>query len=417
MSTVPTATLGDTGYVEPAESAVLSAVLTDINTAFGGTLNASPTSSEALATPQGQLASSVTAYITDTNDLFAYFVTQVDPQYAQGSMQDAIGNLYFQTRFPATSTAGPCTCTGLPGTVIPVNAQAQDLTTGDIYLCQDGGTIPGGGSITLTFANQTTGPRPCLAGNLNQIYVAVPGWSGITNPADLPEGTNVESSQDFELRRQASVASNALGNLASIRAAVIASGSTLDPPVVPTSVYVTENFTNVPTVMGGVILAPHSLYVAALGGDPQSICDAIWSKKSVGCSYNGNTTMTVEDKSLLSPPYPTYQVTYEQPSQVPIYFQVTIRSSPNLPSTIVQDVKNCILNLFATPNNTTGGIGTTTDAGDFYGPITALNAFTRVYSVMLGTSASAVNQLAITTNINQYPYVPLDGHTISVSIV
>ena len=57
MSTVPEPVLGPTGYVEPASSAVLAAVLADINASFGGTLNAS--SPEALSTPQGQLAAAI----------------------------------------------------------------------------------------------------------------------------------------------------------------------------------------------------------------------------------------------------------------------------------------------------------------------------------------------------------------------
>ena len=410
MSTVPEPVIGPTGYVEPAEADILSAVFSDINSAFGGTLNA--TSPDALSTPQGQLASSVTAYIADKNDLFAYFVSQVDPQFAQGAMQDALGLLYFQTRFPATATNGPCVCTGLPGTVIPVNAQASDDDQ-NIYLCQDGGTIPPSGSITLNFANQNTGPIPCPRGSLNHIYLAVPGWSGIINPNDLIEGTNVESSQDFELRRQASVAANAVANLQSIRAAVISSGANLPVPNVPANVFVTENFTSATTTIGGVALKPHSLYVAALGGDPQSIAEAIWSKKSVGCDYNGNTTLTVEDKSLLNPPYPQYQVTYEQPSPVPIYFNVTIKASQILPADIETLAKQAIIDLFATPNSNYGGIGSTVYAGSFYGPVSGVAAGVQVISIGVGTAPNP-SGLDVPTNIDQYPYVNLDGSTIQV---
>ena len=412
MSTVPEPVLGPTGYVEPASSAVLAAVLADINASFGGTLNAS--SPEALSTPQGQLAAAISAYITDKNDLFAYFVSQVDPQFAQGSMQDAIGLLYFQTRFPATSTNGPCVCTGLPGTVIPVNAQASD-TSGNVYLCQDGGTIPAGGSITLNFANQNTGPIACPAGTLNRIYMAVPGWSGVINNADLVLGRDVESSQDFELRRQASVAANALANMQSIRAAVVSSGANLPVPNTPSNVYVTENFTNTSAVIGGVTLAAHSVYVAALGGDPQSIAEAIWSKKSVGCDYNGNTTLTVEDTSLLTPPYPQYQVTYEQPSAVPIYFHVLIKASPNLPANLNDLVKAAILELFATPNNTYGAIGSTVFAGSFYGPAGGVAPNVQVVTVNVGIAANP-DGIEVPTRIDQYPYVPVDGSTIQVVV-
>ena len=40
MSTVPTPTLGPNGYVAPPIADVLQATLDDLNTAFGGGLNA-----------------------------------------------------------------------------------------------------------------------------------------------------------------------------------------------------------------------------------------------------------------------------------------------------------------------------------------------------------------------------------------
>ena len=407
MTTVPQPALGPTGYTEPSVAAILQAVYNDINTAFGGAM---PDYSPAvLSTPQGQLATTLAALIADKNDLFLNFVNQVDPLYSQGSRQDAIGLLYFQTRFPATSTSGTCLCTGLPGTVIPVNAQASDVD-GNIYLCDDGGTIPPSGSVSLTFANQVTGPIPCLAGNLNKIYVAVPGWSGITNPGDMVEGKAVESSQDFELRRQASVASNALGISHAIRAAVIASGIDLTPPNTPSSVYVDENWTSASLTRQGVTLLPHSVYVAVLGGDPASIAAAILSKKSLGCDYNGNTTVTVTPTG--GPPYP---VTYEVPSAVPAYVNVIIKNNALLPANIATLIKNAIVALFATPNNTYGQIGTPLYAGSLYSVVTAVAPGVQVISITVGTS-SYPSDIAVACTAAEYVSMDPTGASITVGL-
>ena len=102
MPTVPTPTLTATGYVEPAESDVLLATYNDLNAAFGGTLDTYTPA--VLPFPEGQLASSLSAITQDMYDLFLYFVSQVDPLYAQGTMQDALGFLYFMTRLPAVAT-------------------------------------------------------------------------------------------------------------------------------------------------------------------------------------------------------------------------------------------------------------------------------------------------------------------------
>ena len=282
-TSVPAPTLGPTGFTAPDDATILAAVLADLNAAFGGGLNLN------LSTPQGQLASTLAAIISDNDALFCQYVAQVDPQYAQGRMQDAVGNLYFLTRLPATSTLVQCTCTGLAGTVIPAGALAAD-SSGNIYAAVSGGTIPVGGTITLAFANQVTGPVPCAAGTLTSIYVAIPGWDTITNPAAGVLGQNAETAQQFEYRRQNSVAANANGVVPSVFAAIMASGAGLG--LAPTDAYVVENNTGSPSTVNGVSLLPNSIYIAVAGGDPASIATAIWSKLSAGCGFTPTAQFT-----------------------------------------------------------------------------------------------------------------------------
>ena len=411
---VPTPQLGPTGYVyqDPIgtpfqTSDVLLAEYNDINTAFGGGLNAY--SPAVLPTPEGQLATSVAAITMDMYDLFLYFVSQVDPLYALGSMQDAIGLLYFQHRFPATSTSGPCTCTGLPGTVIPTGAQAAD-TSGNVYVCEAGGTIPGGGSITLNFANQVTGPIGCPAGDLNKIYVATPGWSGVTNPADLTLGQNVESAQDFEFRRQLSVMENANSNTSAIVAAVLKSGANLVPPNVPSSVLAMENYTAGVVEMNGYSMLPNSIYIAVLGGDPTSIAEAILSKKNPGCNMNGNTTLSIQDPGLLAlgQPSPYYAITFEEPAAVPIYFMVVLRSNPSLPppNVLTPLIGAAIAAQFAPPNSSIGAIGSTVYASDFSDTIAAAAPGVKIISVQVGGSFSLPANY-VDTIADQYPDFPV----------
>ena len=191
-----------TGLVVPSEAAVLAGVQADINAAFGGNLNFTN-----LQTPQGQLATSLAAVISNMYALFTQFVNGVDPDMNEDFMQDAIGRIYFQNRIPGTPTTVQCNCTGLAGTPIPAGSptqpQAQD-TAGNLYYCVSGGTIPIGGTISLAFANVVNGPIGCGAGTLTTIYQAVTGWDQITNPAAGVLGTNVESPEAFEFRREQS---------------------------------------------------------------------------------------------------------------------------------------------------------------------------------------------------------------------
>jgi uncharacterized phage protein gp47/JayE len=267
MSNVPRIEFTPTGLTVPQESEVLEGVLDDYDAAFGGGLN------RALETPQGQLASSQAAIIADYYARFLELVNQVDPDTADGFMQDAIARIYFLTRSPGAPTTVACVCNGNAGVVIPAGAQAKD-TSGNLYVAVDGGTIGIGGNVTLTFANVNDGPIPCPAGTLNRIYVAVPGWDTINNALDGVLGRDVETRAEFEARRSASVAINARGSLQSIFAAVFAV-----PDVV--YVYVYENVTNDPITIGSTNyeLSPHSLLVSVVGGTNDAVANAIWLKK------------------------------------------------------------------------------------------------------------------------------------------
>lgn len=371
---VPAVSFGATGFVAPLAPAVLSGIQADINAAFGGTL------SYTLNTPQGQLASSEAALLVNTNAIFTYFTNQVDPAFATGRMQDAIGRIYNLERNPSQPTAVQALCSGLFGTVIPEGAVAV-ANDGNQYICTAAGTIPVGGSITLPFACTVPGPIACPADTLTSIYQAIPGWDSINNPTDGVIGNDVESRSEFEGRRAASVALNSMGFVASIRGAVLAVPNVLDA-------YVTENATNAPATIGGVVLAANSVYVAAVGGDQNAVAQAIWSKKAPGCSYNGSTTVTVFDTSPgYTPPYPSYAVSFQIPASLPILYAVSIAQNSAVPSDAAVQVQNAIIGAFA---GSDGGpratIGSTIYASRFYSAVAALGSWAQILSLLIGSN-------------------------------
>jgi hypothetical protein len=386
---VPQPTFGPDGYIAPAESSILAGVQADNNTAFGGNLN------PALNTPQGQLASSLTAIIGFINDTFLYYTTQTDPAYAQGRMQDAIGRIYFIERAPSEPTTVQCTCTGLAGVSIPVGATAV-AEDGNIYTCTEAGTIGIGGTVTLSFACNVVGPISCPAGTLNQIYQSIPGWDAITNPADGTVGNNVETRAAFEARRSQSVAKNALGFLPALKGAVLNVPNVLD-------CYCYENDTNSISVVGNYSLAPNSVYIAVLGGEAQAVAQAIWSRKAPGCAYNGNTTVTVLDTSVgYFPPYPSYAVTFEIPPSLDVLVSVNIVNSAAVPSNALAQIQNAIV---AAAVGSSGGvrlarIATPLYASSFYAAVASLGAWAQIISLELGSAntPSAVFTGTIATN-------------------
>ena len=338
---VPALQFTPQGVIVPNDTDVLAGAQVDINYAFGGGVN------PALNTPQGQIASSETAIISDKNSEILYISNMVDPQYAKGRWQDAIGRYYFMTRYPATATAVACTLGGIPGTAIPAGTLAQD-TSGNKYSLTETVTIGSGSTVMGQFQNLLTGPIACPAASLIKVYQTIPGWDTITNPSQGVLGTNVETPQEFELRRQNSVAANARGSTQAIQAAIY----TTVPNIL--DCYVIDNPSGNTVEMGSsnYPMLPHSIYVGVVGGVAAAIAQAIWLKKDTGCNYNGNTSVTVQDTSAYySPPFPSYSVTFNIPTNTPVLFAVQISNSATLPSNIAALIQAAIIAQFQGQTN------------------------------------------------------------------
>jgi hypothetical protein len=400
LSSVPKIEFTAAGLVIPQETDILTGVQADYNAAFGGNLN------NALETPQGQLASSHTAVIADKNSEFAYIVNQVDPQYSDGRFQDAIARIYFLTRKPATSTSVAVTLIGAIGTVIPAGAFAQD-TNGNTYACAGTVTIGLSGNVSATFNNVDTGAIPCAAGTLTQIYQAISGWDSITNPDAGVLGSDAETRADFEYRRQNSVFTNANGSLGAVYAAVFNLADVID-------VYATQNTTNSAILVGATnySLLPHSIYVAVEGGADNEIANAIWTKISIGCDFNGNTSVIISDTSYSSP-QPSYTIKFNRPSLLPILFSINIVSSPSLPSDIIQQIKTAIINRFNGADGTARErIAGIVYASRYYSAIASLGDIA-IISILIGTSTPTLS--SINVGIDQMP--TLSALNISVTLV
>ncbi|WP_019573366.1 baseplate J/gp47 family protein [Curvibacter lanceolatus] len=403
MSTtnVPSVSFTSAGVSLPLESAILAGVQADIDAAFGGGVNPD------LTTPQGQLAQSMTAIIGDKNDQIAEISNQVNPDVATGRWQDALGRIYFLERVPASGTVVSATVSGVPGTVIPSGAVAQD-TNGYRYTCTAEVTIGSTGSVTAQFQNLQTGPIPCAAGALSTIYAAVIGWESITNAAAGYLGTDVESRAAFETRRRASVAANATASPQSVLGKVLAVSNVVDA-------YVYDNPTNGTVSVGATAypVAAHSLCVSVAGGTAADIAAAIFTKKSAGCGYTGNTSHPIEVTSGYAPPYPTYTVTWLTPTATPAYFTVQIAADDNLPGNIQDLVKAAIVSAF---NGEDGGqrarIGSTTYAGRYYAGVAGTNPNVQILSILMGTNSAAQSATSLSFGIDQLPTISASNITV-----
>jgi hypothetical protein len=376
----------------------------DLNAALGGNLN------PALETPQGQIATTETAIISDQNDLFLLLTQNVDPAYSTGRMQDGIARIYFLSRYPALPTVVNATCIGLVDVTIPIGAQAKALD-GNIYTATATGKIAHDGTVVLPFACSVTGPIACTAGQLNQVNTVIPGWDAITNLASGVLGQDVETPTQFERRRFNSVAGNSAGMLASVQGAV------LGVPDV-TDAYTTENFTDAPDVRGDITLKPHSLYVCVAGAaSSDAIARAIFTKKAPGCDMTGNIgpIMVADNNAGYAYP-PSYPITYQNALAQTFVFTVTLLNSTSVPADAATQIQTAIM---AAWSGADGGsrarIGSVVFASRYYGPVSQLGLWAQIMSIKLGSDVAPASSFngSIATNLLTVTGVPT--HPLAVN--
>ncbi|CAH0151018.1 hypothetical protein SRABI106_00447 [Rahnella aquatilis] len=402
-TSVPAVTFSTTGLVVPDEADILAGRLSDLSSALGTAM------STELTTPQGQIAVSDTAIIADKNDQLLAIVNNINPDYASGRFQDAIGKIYFLNRIAATGTIVTCVCTGAVDRTIPAGSVSQD-DNGFLYEALSDFTFDSNGTATAEFQNQATGPIACPIGALNTIYTAVSGWSSISNQVAGILGSDEEGRSSFEYRRRLSVAKNASNTLAAIYAAVLSVDGVTDA-------YVTDNKTgsSVPSGYTDYTLLPHSLYVAAYGGTVPTIAEAIYSAAPPGTDMNGSTTYTVQDTANYVYPYPEYVIRWVTPNPVSMHVEVQISQSNLLPSNVTELIQASVQDSF---NGTDGGtrarIGSKVTAGRYYSGIQAINTSNmEILSITLSRDGATYSP-SVEFGIDEIP--TLDNANIDVVI-
>ncbi|MDM2751416.1 baseplate J/gp47 family protein [Citrobacter sp. Cs237] len=402
---VPDVTITENGLSVPDISDVLAGRLTDMTTALGGG------ASQSLSSPQGQIAQSDTEIIAQVYDKLLCLFNQVNPDYSTGRMQDGIGRIYFMDRISAQGTVVTATCIGQVGTTIPAGSSAVD-TSGYIYQSIDNAIIPSTGSVDVQFVNTTTGPIPCAAGALSQIYRAVSGWDSITNANPGVVGVDVESRIAFETRRKQSVARNSRNQDASTLAALLATNGVLDA-------YVWSNRT-ASTIIKGTTNFPvlaHSIYICVYGGTDEDVAESIFQTYNPGANLNGSTHHSVYDNVNYLPPYPEYDMQWQKATPTRVYFNVELDSSLNPPSDITSQVKAMIANVFNGSYEGIGKarIGSTINAGKYYAPVISISPDTvGILSLEVSLNGTTFGP-ASTMGIDQVPTIQESDITVTLS--
>lgn len=311
----------ETGVIVPDTSTTLAQVQDEFRAAFGSDLDVSP------ETPQGVLITAETLSRDAVARNNAALANQINPNLSGGVFLDAVWAITGGRRFTATpSIVRGVEMTGVPSTIIPAGSVATTGADGARFLLITPVVLDGAGQGLGIFQSEALGPIPAAIGALNTIVTSVLGWETVTNPYAAEEGDPGESDAAARRRRRQTLALQAV----SLPEAIVSGVN--DLPGVQSLAF-RENVTDDPIVIEGVTLEPHSIYVCVDGGLDNDIGLMLLRKKSMGCGWNGTTTVNVTE------PYSSqvYPVQFSRPELVTIYMRVTVAAGApyaDVPATV-----------------------------------------------------------------------------------
>lgn len=318
-----------TGVIVPDTATIQTEVEGEYKAVFGQDLVVTPN------TPQGVLITAEVAARSNVVRNNAALANQINPNLAGGVFLDAIWALTGGQRLAATYSSIPGVhLVGLPGTVIPAGSQAS-LSDGTLFASVSAVTLDGGGNGYVEFQAVEAGPIAANVGALTQIVTAVLGWDSVTNPTAATVGRAQESDVASRLRRK-----NTLG-LQNVALPIAITSGLYDTPGVR-SLSFRENTADTTQTIDGVSMVAHSIFVCVDGGTDAAVAATLLEHKSLGCAWNGSTTVNVTEAASGQ----VYPVKFSRPTPVPVQARVTVRAGSSLVD-VPTAVKQAILDYAA----------------------------------------------------------------------
>lgn len=296
-----------------------------------------------------------------------------DPDAAMGALLDALGALTGAIRIAARASTVTLTLCGVPGTLVAAGNTSQAGSTSTLwthlvdgtiatltpwaalttyaaddrvtrasraYQCVTPGTSAssggpsttdpditdgtvhweyigeGMGAVDVAAACSSTGPTFAAALDIDQPFTFVNGWQSVRNLADAEIGADVETDEDFRVRRSLELSSPGTSPPDAIRADILAVAG-----VTACTVYF-----NPTDSTDGNGLPPHSVMCLVQGGSDADVADGIFASVAAGIDYYGGgspTTVNVTDSMGNVHP-----VSFARPNVVVLYVDITLIKYP-----------------------------------------------------------------------------------------
>lgn len=227
------------------------------------------------------------------------------------------------------------------------------------------------------FIAMEEGRKVLPAGALTEIITPRSGWDAISNLNDGVIGRERESDAELRLRFEQSRQVTGSATLKAIRARLIQEVNGVS------EVHIFENRTNCVSEDG---IPPHGFEALVVGGDNQSVAEALWKYKPAGIETFGSNSMMVKDENGDG-----QQIRFSRPNQQYAWIKINITGlydEETLPQDVIKNIRKAVLSY-----GETLGIGDDIILQRMLGPI---------YSNTSGLAEIAI-EAAITSEPDQQP--------------
>lgn len=318
------------------------------------------------------------------------------PNTAKGVSLDRLCPLAGISRNPATYARHNITITGTAGTPVSMGFLVSD---GDVvfhtvsnYVIGSNGTV-----AAVVECNESGTIGNVQSGTITTIVNPIAGVSSISHTSVGVAAIDTET--DYSLRQRFSKAfvGTGSGTVDSIRGAILRISGV-------ESVLIKENSTNSTDSDG---LPAHSfqcIVTAASTVTNQQIAEAIFSKKPLGISTHGSTTVSVTDAGGTA-----HSVKFSHTSEVSVYVRCTIQTNSGYTSDSEALIKQNIVNKINSLEN-----GDNVTATSLYGAI-YVDGVSDVTSLTISSNGTTYGTTAISISESQVARTATNKIEVTVS--
>lgn len=262
---------------------------------------------------QGQINYSICLEISKVWELMQAMYAAFDPDAANDWSLDRVASLTgtLRSAYSKTTVTGQVTLN--PNKNLPAGSVAnltgrpntRFLTTVEVPATVTGGTYD------VVFEAEEYGPIDVEIGQLDEINVAVSGWTAVNNSAAGAPGAEPEEDPDFRDKRERELEASGSTNLNAIIAGVSRVTGVVD---------VTGSENDKSIVQNG--LPPNSVAIVVRGGADADIAEAIFEEKAAGITTFGTTTEQVTDSENVD-----HDISFTKASALTFYCDVEVETN------------------------------------------------------------------------------------------